>query len=375
MAGEVATLPAEALPIPQVEPTFELIADPQLKSLIPPLSDSEYAALRDNISKDGCREPLTIWKDHNIILDGHNRYQICKELNLSFKVVEIELPDLTAVKIWMIKNQRGRRNLNESQRAMLAVKLAALYAEQAKERKGTRTDLHEKNLAQGEFGRSVEKAAKDMGVSHITVSYAKRVSKKGSPELIKLAESGKVAVSAAAKVTSLDHQLQAKVVERVETKIKEGKHPKIGAIINEIAPKVTEDSSEKNLEKVSKNLKACLKLLGNMEVVQNQKNLAEMQEVIQKIAERLRVIGVKSPDPSTKSVLKPSDDPLSEIQERSKETDAGDSTIWDEESEPESESAEEFYSDSKGADLPEGWEGYQKAMEKEIEESAMHGEY
>jgi len=165
MAGEVDTFPAETNPIGQIKPTegIELIADPQLKSLIPPLSDSEYAALIDNISKDGCREPLTIWKDHSIILDGHNRYQICKEQNISFKVVEIELPDLTAAKIWMIKNQRGRRNLNESQRAMLAVKLAALYAEQAKERKGTRTDLHEKNLAHGEFGRSIEKAAEDMG--------------------------------------------------------------------------------------------------------------------------------------------------------------------------------------------------------------------
>jgi len=68
---------------------------------------------------------------------------------------------------------------------MLAAKLEALYAEQAKERKGSRTDLG-LNLGPGEFGRSAEKAAKDMGVSHQTVSYAKKVSTKGIPELVKL---------------------------------------------------------------------------------------------------------------------------------------------------------------------------------------------
>jgi len=68
----------------------------------------------------------------------------------------------------MIKNQIGRRNLDESQWAMLAVKLEALYAEQAKGRKGSRTDLGQ-NLGRGEFGRSAEKAAKDTGVSRSQV--------------------------------------------------------------------------------------------------------------------------------------------------------------------------------------------------------------
>ena len=86
----------------------------------------------------------------------------------------MEFPDRTEAKIWMIKNQRGRRNLNESQRAMLAVKLEALYSVPAKERMGTRTDLGQ-NLDPCEAGRSAEKAADDMHVSHQTVSYAKKV--------------------------------------------------------------------------------------------------------------------------------------------------------------------------------------------------------
>jgi hypothetical protein len=64
-------------------PEFKI--DPELKSLIPPLTDGEYVALRNNISRDGCREPLTIWKGHDIILDEYNRHQICAELQAPLK--------------------------------------------------------------------------------------------------------------------------------------------------------------------------------------------------------------------------------------------------------------------------------------------------
>jgi len=94
---------------------------------------------------------------------------------------------------------------------MLAVTLEALYAEQAKNRTSGLNLEHTY-----EPGRSSEKAARDMGVSHQSVSYAKQVSTKGIPELARLASSGDVAVSALAKVTSLPAESQIKVVEKVE---------------------------------------------------------------------------------------------------------------------------------------------------------------
>jgi ParB-like chromosome segregation protein Spo0J len=97
----------------------ELKIDPEFKALIPPLSAGEISALREDVSIYGCRDPLIDWKDQGIILDGHHRYEICKELGIRYKVVELEFPSRIEAKIWMIKNQRGRRNLNESQRAML----------------------------------------------------------------------------------------------------------------------------------------------------------------------------------------------------------------------------------------------------------------
>lgn len=262
-----SSLPASNLP--------DLKVDPELRDLIPPLTDGEYASLKESISKDGCREPLTIWKGQNIILDGHNRYEICRDLQVPFNTIEIELPDINAAKIWMIKNQKGRRNLAESQWAMLAVKLEALYAEEAKGRMGSRRDLGLR-LGQGEFGRSAEKAAQDMGVSHQTVSFAKQVSNRGIPDLVKLVESGYASVSSAARATSLPAKTQMKIVEKAQNQIKEGTPVNIPAIIREIAPKAIKDSPDDVLERSRNGLNACLKQLECLETTQRPENLVEM---------------------------------------------------------------------------------------------------
>jgi len=274
----------------------DLKIDPELKDLIPPLTEGEYASLKESIERDGCREPLTIWKGQDIILDGHNRYQICTELQAPFKIVEIELPDRTAAKIWMIRNQKGRRNLEESQWAMLAVKLEALYAEEAKGRMGSRTDLGQ-SLGQGEFGRSAEKAAKDMGVSHQTVSYAKKVSSKGIPALVKLVESGYASVSSAARATSLPAKTQMKIVEKAQTQIKEGERPNIAGIIREIAPKAIKDSPDDVLERSRNDLNACLKQLESLGTTQRPENLVEMQAISERLMRKLKEIEAKSLDP------------------------------------------------------------------------------
>jgi len=48
--------------------------DPEFKTLIRPLRKDEYLQLEVNLTVDGCREPIVTWND--IIIDGHNRYEI-----------------------------------------------------------------------------------------------------------------------------------------------------------------------------------------------------------------------------------------------------------------------------------------------------------
>ena len=321
MAGEVATLGLGFIADGQIMPglevesditaicreTPELQIDPEFRDLIPSLSQDEFEALKESLSTQGCRDRLLVWKDHNILLDGHHRYQICTELRIDFDTREIELSSRSEAKIWIIKNQRGRRNLNESQRAMLAVTLEAIYCEQAKERMGTRTDLGQ-NLARCEAGRSAEKAAKDMGISRQTVTFAKKVATKGNPKLAKMVESGDIAVSAASKVASLPKEAQEKILKIIETQIKGGKKPKVVLAIHEIVPSDQEtpkEDTDTRIEKFRKNLKANLELLQGIESIQRPENLVEMLEIAEKIIARLREIETRSLDPLTKETIAP----------------------------------------------------------------------
>lgn len=93
--------------------------DPEIEALIPSLKYDEQSKLRESIKVEGCRDPLVIWKDHNILLDGHNRHAICQELDIQFKTVELEFPDKDHAKLWVLKNQLGRRNLSDFQFKLL----------------------------------------------------------------------------------------------------------------------------------------------------------------------------------------------------------------------------------------------------------------
>lgn len=95
----------------------DLIIDEQFQRLIRPLSSEEYKLLEENILRDGCREPLTIWQ--GIILDGHNRYKICKHWNLPFTTTELQVPGRDEAMSWICTNQLGRRNLSEEMRRYL----------------------------------------------------------------------------------------------------------------------------------------------------------------------------------------------------------------------------------------------------------------
>ena len=67
----------------------KLKIDPEFKALIPPLSIDERKQLEENIITEGCREAICIW--HGIILDGHNRYEICTKHGIPFNIRTINV--------------------------------------------------------------------------------------------------------------------------------------------------------------------------------------------------------------------------------------------------------------------------------------------
>jgi hypothetical protein len=94
---------------------------PELKKLIPPLTPEEYNLLEANCIEYGIQDKLRIAKYPGsgvgewleVLADGHNRYKIAVDNDLPFNVNILKFNDLDDVKLWMIDNQKGRRNLSD----------------------------------------------------------------------------------------------------------------------------------------------------------------------------------------------------------------------------------------------------------------------
>lgn len=151
--------------------------DSEFKSLIPPLSAEEYLQLETNIQAEGCRDALVVWavppsekcphcgsgyrraeneqivysqteysedrwledsyanesiwicdQDDDecdqvegflVLLDGHNRYEICQKHNIGFSTTQAHVTDRQSAINWIINNQLGRRNLHPDQASYL----------------------------------------------------------------------------------------------------------------------------------------------------------------------------------------------------------------------------------------------------------------
>ncbi|MFD1141105.1 hypothetical protein ACFQ4C_08295 [Larkinella insperata] len=155
---------------------------PELKGLIPPLHVSEYEQLKNNILQDGCREPLMIWQTSrgvidstndetplNVLIDGHNRHEICTEKGLDFKIVLRDFQTLQSVRDFMIDNQLGRRNLTPEQMSYLR----GLKYRNEKQTAGRPVlDLTSADQEQSESSlaqRTQDRLAKEFGVSPRTI--------------------------------------------------------------------------------------------------------------------------------------------------------------------------------------------------------------
>ena len=110
----------------------QIIVLDQLRDLIPPLTSEELEQLTQNMLQHGVKDPLTVWEttaatagldDSEIpayvLIDGHNRYQICVQHQLDYRINIVQFDSIDAVKDYMINYQLGRRNLTPEQASYL----------------------------------------------------------------------------------------------------------------------------------------------------------------------------------------------------------------------------------------------------------------
>jgi ParB-like chromosome segregation protein Spo0J len=180
-----------------------------LAELFPLMDGAEFDALVADISEHGLREPIILHEDK--ILDGRNRYRACEAAEIE-PIYQDWLPEGTAHAFVVSKNLR-RRHLSESQRAMIAAKLANL-------KRGDVTTQGERDTR-----ISIPQAAELLNVSKATVAEARTVLAAGTPDEISAVEKGESAVSTIGRQIRANVPPSKRAKKRAEPASQVGKNP------------------------------------------------------------------------------------------------------------------------------------------------------
>lgn len=147
------------VPIIKDEP---IIIDDEIRNRLWKLSDFEYENLKQSIIKEGCREPIILW--NNTIVDGHNRYEICRNFDITFFTTQKTFKSKNEVLEWVDKNQLSRRNLTDTQRTILEGRISKTYKQ----------DRFSHPSVGQNVSRSQETVAKDLGKTPKTLQRAEK---------------------------------------------------------------------------------------------------------------------------------------------------------------------------------------------------------
>jgi phage N-6-adenine-methyltransferase len=179
-----------------------------LANIFPLIEGAEFHALVEDIRLNGQREPIVLLDGK--ILDGRNRYRAC--LLAGEEPASVTYYGEDAVSFVISLNLR-RRHLDETQRAVVAAKLANIKREDTLN-KGPRSANLQNGISQSD-------AADMLNVSTRSVSSARKVIDEGVPKLVEALERGEIAVSAAAEIASLPQEYQQEIITSGSEAVKE----------------------------------------------------------------------------------------------------------------------------------------------------------
>ncbi len=167
--------------------------------LFPLLQGAAFEELVADIRKNGLLEPILL-DGEGRILDGRNRYRACLAAGVEPQFEEWKGKGSLA-ELALSLNLK-RRHLGESQRALVAARLAKMMEAEANKRRGRRPELVA-NVRPIPRRRSSDEAAAMVNVSGRLVTYAIKVLRDGCDELVAAVESGQLPVSTAARLAAL----------------------------------------------------------------------------------------------------------------------------------------------------------------------------
>lgn len=173
-----------------------------LCKILPDMSAEQFRAHVADIRANGLLHPIVLHEGK--ILDGRHRYRACLEIGAEPRFVEFAGRDALA---YVLSENLHRRHLSESQRAMVAAKLASMG-------KGNPTGANGRSPGNAPIGAfpPQPQAADMLNVSRRAVQRANVVKDRGAPELVAKVEAGEITVNEAEQVAHLGHEAQRRIV-------------------------------------------------------------------------------------------------------------------------------------------------------------------
>ena len=172
---------------------LQIRINPEYASLVPELSPEEFESLKQSI-----------------ILDGHHRYKACQDLGIEPQTIVREFSDKLEEQLFVIDCNLRRRQLNNFQRTILALKSKSILTEIAKKNmslggKGSKDleTLDSKGVS-GEIGKLA-------GVSHETVRKVEKIleNKRISEKIKENLRLGKLSINEAYEMVEQDQEGQS----------------------------------------------------------------------------------------------------------------------------------------------------------------------
>ena len=181
-------------------------------NIFPLIEGPEFESFCADIAANGQMEPVVIDAATGLLIDGRNRVRACNTLGIVVETTSYEGADVMQ---FVVSHNLHRRHLTDSQRAMVAGKMAT-------RKSGYRTDIVHKSVARKEdlgtevFPPTRNEASTMLNVSGTALNSARVVLRDGTPAVHALVESGKAPVTTAARVaTMLSPEEQNEYAERV----------------------------------------------------------------------------------------------------------------------------------------------------------------
>lgn len=268
------------------------------------IADEEYKQLEKNIVENGFDKNFPIMEWHGFIVDGHNRYDICKKHGIDFVYGKLGYETKEEVMEWMLDIQLGRRNLSPIQRIAIAEKYRSIYEKQAKEnlslggRNGglNNTSKPSQNSSKAFVENKIDvraKLAETAGVSTDTYSKGKKILE-SNDENSKL----RALISNNFGRRKNDPTKDRKALETYVS-LRGYKHGELGnggkkRVQNGLS-KITLDEIAKELNMSKSNLKHALRIERNL--TDSMKELLEDEILADLIETNIRQRGIGNPNP------------------------------------------------------------------------------